>query len=478
MSSTPAPSDIVRKAAEEDSKASLETWGPEAFARRTRTKIHNLGAPLPPWESKEQRPTPAARGIPKSINIILLGPTGSGKSSLVYTWWRALSGSVTGKEEFLAEHVHDSFLQRLRVGWNAKDGEEARQRAQQQQQHQHKHPALATGASSAAPQTAPGGGALLKAAPRHGTKGLDAFQLQAPDPHRGCTGITVHDTKGQQFFTEEEERFAEQMLQGKVEEGSAVDKQNYKYWFMLGNFGFFSTASLAAAPHVVVLVFDVTLRSFQQMLREPEANELCRCYRKIVRRAAKQGHEVFAVLTHIDAYAPDEDDVSTSSDWEEEEEGTEAETEAETATEEGSLEQSAEASPGGGGSNKASSNAQESSLNGHEGASNAKTSSSSGMEHPSNDNESAGAGEFDREAELPGIISLWCEGLSQALGNDPEAPLPKENVFAVQNYHQGGSAQDPVLDLASLECLESVLHAGGRYVDERYQQQQEGCAIA
>ena len=38
-----------------------------------------------------------------------------------------------------------------------------------------------------------------------------------------------------------------------------------------------------------VLVFDVTLRSFQQMLREQEANELCSCYRKIVRRAAKQG---------------------------------------------------------------------------------------------------------------------------------------------------------------------------------------------
>lgn len=53
-----------------------QTWGPEAFARRTRTKIHNFGAPLPPWENKEQRPTPAARGIPKSINIILLGPTG------------------------------------------------------------------------------------------------------------------------------------------------------------------------------------------------------------------------------------------------------------------------------------------------------------------------------------------------------------------------------------------------------------------
>lgn len=50
------------------------------------------------------------------------------------------------------------------------------------------------------------GEALMRAAPRHGTVGLDAFQLQAPDPQRGSSGITVHDTKGQQFFTEEEER--------------------------------------------------------------------------------------------------------------------------------------------------------------------------------------------------------------------------------------------------------------------------------
>lgn len=34
-----------------------------------------------------------------------------------------------------------------------------------------------------------------------------------------------------------------------------------------------------------------------------------------------------------------------------------------------------------------------------------------------------------------------------------------------------------VLDLASLECLESVIVAGQRYVDDRYQQQQEGCVI-
>eukprot|EP00904_Undaria_pinnatifida_P014066 jgi/Undpi1/9790/HiC_scaffold_27.g12245.m1 len=429
MSSTPA--DIVREAAEKDSKAAVETWGPEAFARRIRTKIHNFGAPLPPWEDKGVRPTPAARGIPKSINVILLGPTGSGKSSLIYTWWRALSGSVTGKEEFLAENVHDSFLQRLRVGWNAKDGQENRRRAQPATSSS-PPPSSSSSPSRTGNHSLAGGGeagsglrgreSMMSAAPRHGTTGLDAFQLQAPDPNRGSAGITVHDTKGQQFFTQEEERFAEQMLQGKVKEGSAVDSQNFKYWFMLGSFGFFSTASLAAAPHVVVLVFDVTLRSFQQMLRERAANELCMCYRKIVRRAAKQGHEVFAVLTHIDAYAPDGD-----SDEDEQ-------------SEEHSGESSGENSAG----------------------------------KPS----AGGASGFDRDVDMPGIISLWREQVSQVLGADEKAPLPKDNVFAVQNYHQESSAQDPVLDLASLECLESVIMAGQRYVDERYQQQQEGCVIA
>lgn len=41
-----------------------------------------------------------------------------------------------------------------------------------------------------------------------------------------------------------------------------------------------------------VLVFDVTLRSFEQMLRQRDGNDLCQCYRRIVRRAAKQGDYV------------------------------------------------------------------------------------------------------------------------------------------------------------------------------------------
>lgn len=103
----------------------------------------------------------------------------------------------------------------MRVGWNAEQEQGSYRRLQAS--------ALAAGESSApAPITAgvcsggdaetggndrvKAGEALMRAAPRHGTVGLDAFQLQAPDPQRGSSGITVHDTKGQQFFTEEEER--------------------------------------------------------------------------------------------------------------------------------------------------------------------------------------------------------------------------------------------------------------------------------
>lgn len=49
------------------------------------------------------------------------------------------------------------------MGWNAKDGEEARKRTErQQQQRQAQNPALATGASSAAPPTSAEGGKAVR----------------------------------------------------------------------------------------------------------------------------------------------------------------------------------------------------------------------------------------------------------------------------------------------------------------------------
>lgn len=98
------------------------------------------------------------------------------------------------------------------------------------------------------------------------------------------------------------------------------------------------------------------------------------------------GHEVFAVLTHIDAYAPDGDDEDDDDDSDDSEAA---------ASEQVFLENSAESRSPGGGSGGG---------NGENGE------SSSGGEKEN----SAGGGkifeggsEFDREAELPGIIALW-----------------------------------------------------------------------
>lgn len=69
----------------------------------TRRRPHLFLCSLPPSLSH-----PTLSHCPP--NMYLPSTAGSGKSSLVYTWWRALSGSVTGKEDFLAEHVHDVSL--------------------------------------------------------------------------------------------------------------------------------------------------------------------------------------------------------------------------------------------------------------------------------------------------------------------------------------------------------------------------------
>lgn len=79
--------------------------GSRAFSQARRTlnlspfiRLHTMLSPLPLSLSTLPR---------QYTNPLSFPRPGSGKSSLVYTWWRALSGSVTGKEEFLSENVHD-----------------------------------------------------------------------------------------------------------------------------------------------------------------------------------------------------------------------------------------------------------------------------------------------------------------------------------------------------------------------------------
>eukprot|EP00611_Tribonema_gayanum_P001492 TRINITY_DN1109_c0_g1_i3.p1 TRINITY_DN1109_c0_g1~~TRINITY_DN1109_c0_g1_i3.p1 ORF type:complete len:295 (-),score=59.50 TRINITY_DN1109_c0_g1_i3:1073-1957(-) len=278
-----AAAQVVEQVAGLDKKASLESWGGDAFTRRARSRLHAVRAPAHTgsWNGSH-------------ANILLLGPTGSGKSSLIYTWWRALSGD----KGFEATAAHADLMGKLNLGWELGD--------------------VADSDDPKATHVAPP--SILEAAARHGTTRLEAFELRPAGPS-GVAGIAVHDTKGQQFFTHEEERFAEHLLEGKLLPGSTAESRNYRYWFMLGQFGIGPISSLASAPHAVVLVFDVTLRSFEAMLRtcgcdtangsgqqpQQQPPALVRCYRSVLRRARQYGLEVFAALTHVDAYEPDEE---------------------------------------------------------------------------------------------------------------------------------------------------------------------------
>lgn len=199
------------------------------------------------------------------FNVIVLGPTGAGKSSLIYTFWRALHG-----QEILAGD-HNDVLAELSVGWSV-DG---------------------TSANSALSRK------HLRA--QHGTKGLRVFELLSA--RLDGAGIRVHDTKGQQFYDSRESKHASSLIRGVALEGSNQERESLRYWIKVGNLGLFQKRSLASMPHVVVLVFDVTLRSLRKMVAagDSSASPHLAVYNSVVRQARLEGAEVYVALTHMDA---------------------------------------------------------------------------------------------------------------------------------------------------------------------------------
>lgn len=362
----------------------VESWGPGAFSRRFRAKLQSTAVDVPRRLLEKED----AAALPKGFNILLIGPTGAGKSSLIYTWWRALTGKTGRRSSYLASFAHASLLRRLQVGWTvddaADDGKDGERRS-----------------------------AALSAAARHGTTALTAFELQpAAD---GCGHIQVHDTKGQQFFTEDEEQFATSALEGKLLPGSSPEEMHWRYWISIGAFGVFVTSDLASAPHALVLVFDATLRSFHTVLADAasgdhEENELAACYRRVLERARKEGQPVMAVLTHVD--------------------GVEVHSEKAAA----------EAADGEG-----------------------------------SDSESD---EEDEIAELCTgprhvVLERFKELLGVAIG------IGAADVFCVENYRQEKHEQDAEIDFRALEALDSAVTKANAYIAERVRAEEGySCAVS
>lgn len=134
------------------------------------------------------------------------------------------------------------------------------------------------------------------------------YEFKVISPISLCDFIPCFvDTKGQQFFDERESSYADAIVKGTLEDGSAVENQHTRYWITIGSIGFFETSSLETCPHVILLVFDASLKSLQKVLNvdfsnpewENQAPQLA-CYHRVLDRAEERRLDVFVCLTHID----------------------------------------------------------------------------------------------------------------------------------------------------------------------------------
>mmetsp|Transcript_4066 Transcript_4066/g.12647 ORF Transcript_4066/g.12647 Transcript_4066/m.12647 type:complete len:368 (-) Transcript_4066:2612-3715(-) len=346
-------------------------WGAGAFAATARRRLRT-------------RELPPAIAI-RHVNFLLLGPAGVGKSSLVHTAWRALSGS--GKSD-------PGLLERLQVGWTA---DEAVRRKNEGE----------TGTMK------PGG---LRA--RHGTTALTAYALQSRLAEKDVrTSFFAQDSKGQQFYDVEETSFAEKLVAGILKNGSSVDRESVYFWAIAAKVGlgrFVKTTALAHSPHAVVLVFDMTLRSFQRAVRGADA-ALLDCYRQVARHAKALGLTVFAVLTHVDVY---ERQVEAASRVEKSESGPSDEKVFE--------EEEAPAT-----------------------------------EKKLDDNTSE-----RRVGEIVADdVNDFRTKLAKALGEDL---VPAANVFPIVNYNVDANDRDDALELAALEFLKAVFDAAEAHLTSKF----------
>lgn len=227
-------------------------WGAPAFVahKRRRLRIRELPQSIPV----------------RHVNFLILGPAGAGKSSLILTAHRALSGATSADSELQAK---------LQVDWSQGD-------------------TLTREASV----VKPGG---LRA--RHGTTSLAHYTLQRRPAAR--LALIVQDTKGHQFYDESERNFAQRLVDGELRSGSTQDRESLYFWALISRAGlgrFVKRAELATSPHAVVLVFDVTLRSFAKAVADADKSAQIACYRQIAQHARTHGLATFVVLTHVDVY--------------------------------------------------------------------------------------------------------------------------------------------------------------------------------
>jgi len=199
---------------------------------------------------------PAQASLPGHADILIFGPSGSGKSSLIRTFYMALNKS---------HEVPVDFADRIIV----KD-------------------------------TAMNEGTL---------KYVSATIKPAKTDHRGgiiSSAIMCHDTRGHIWMDEREQKQLGVILDGNVRDDCLVQQRNYRYARLLWEFWkrdvdlfpaeiLVRKNGLQTRPHAILFVFDGSMEEI------PDGEEETRFYREIVTMTQEKGYMYpQVVLTRID----------------------------------------------------------------------------------------------------------------------------------------------------------------------------------
>eukprot|EP00403_Amphidinium_massartii_P017504 CAMPEP_0178427406 /NCGR_PEP_ID=MMETSP0689_2-20121128/29731_1 /TAXON_ID=160604 /ORGANISM="Amphidinium massartii, Strain CS-259" /LENGTH=349 /DNA_ID=CAMNT_0020049117 /DNA_START=59 /DNA_END=1108 /DNA_ORIENTATION=- len=194
--------------------------------------------------------------IPPHADILVFGPTGSGKSSLIRTFYMALHRTT---------NVPADFSQRIIIQ-----------------------------------DTATNEGTL---------KYVSAVIKPRKLDHRGATSssaIICHDTRGQIWMDEREQKQLGVILDGAIKDDCIVQQRNYRYARLLWEFWrkdseLFPTEilvrknGLGTKPHALLFVFDGSKDEI------PDGQEETRFYREIIQQCREKGYQYpQVVLTRID----------------------------------------------------------------------------------------------------------------------------------------------------------------------------------
>lgn len=192
--------------------------------------------------------------LPSSSNIIVFGPSGSGKSSLIRTFFRALHNTSELPGEI-------------------------------------RHKVVVKGTSR-----------------NEGTTLYTTVTLKEPGD---TAGIKVHDTRGQIWMDSREQAQAELVLQGRVKDMSRVEQRTQRYAYLLWEFWksqsqlfpteiMKKTPTLEDKPHCLLFVFDGSLEEI------PNGEEETQFYKEILQIARSKGYFYpQVVLTRIDKVEKD-----------------------------------------------------------------------------------------------------------------------------------------------------------------------------